>query len=138
MKQKIKCAPCSDKLHSSKNEIYNYNGMKLLTSSSARLRGNPIIYTRFRWITLTSLRCFLPSEAFGFDFCSFCFHSKFLSATNLCSEESCGITQQLSKYKTKWPRNCTVTPTTFHNFLPFPHNSEIFKAPLAAIYEIII
>lgn len=100
-----------------------YNSMKQLTSSSARLRGNPIIYTRFRWITLTSLRCFLPSEGFGFDFCSFCFRSKFLSATNLFSSECHDVTQQLIKlYKTKWAQNRTSTLTTFHNLLPSPQS----------------
>lgn len=99
-----------------------YNGKKLLTSSSARLRGNPIIYTRFRWITLTSLRCFLPSEAFGFDFCSFCFRSKFLSATNLFSRECHDVTQQLIKlYKTNDHKTAQVPLQPF-TICCHPHN----------------
>jgi len=52
------------------------------TSSSARLRGNPTMYTRFRWITLTLLSCFLPSDGFVFALCDF-FRSILISATNL-------------------------------------------------------
>lgn len=51
------------------------------TSSSAKLAGIPTIYTRFRWITLTVLRCFLPSDAFDFAFCDLSFFSKFSSAS---------------------------------------------------------